>query len=75
MTILRRLKEYLDDQQVRYEILTHREAFTAPEIARVLHVPGKEMASPISTGWKCMPIGLSRQTRRSCSRRERTGRR
>ena len=47
MTILRRLKEYLDDQKVQYEILTHREAFTAPEIAQVLHVPGKEMAKVV----------------------------
>ncbi|MEK6525904.1 MAG: YbaK/EbsC family protein, partial [Nitrospirota bacterium] len=47
MTIVQRLKEYLDNHQVRYEVLAHREASTAPEIAQVLHVPGKELAKVV----------------------------
>lgn len=47
MTILRRLKDYLDEQKVQYEVLTHQEAFTAPEIAHVLHVSGKELAKVV----------------------------
>jgi Ala-tRNA(Pro) deacylase len=47
MTIVQRLKEYLDNHQVRYEVLAHREAYTAPEIAQVLHVPGKELAKVV----------------------------
>ena len=47
MTISRKLKEYLDGQNVHYEVLTHQEAFTASETAQTLHVPGKELAKVI----------------------------
>ncbi len=44
MTISRKLKEYLDGQNVHYEVLPHQEAFTALETAQTLHVSGKELA-------------------------------
>ena len=47
MTISSKLKDYLDGQKVHYEVLTHQEAYTAPEIAHTLHVPGKELAKVI----------------------------
>lgn len=47
MTILRRLKDYLDGQQVPYQVLAHQEAYSAPEIAQALHVPGKELAKVV----------------------------
>lgn len=47
MTVLRRLKDYLDSQKVPYETLTHQEAYTAPEIAQSLHVPGKDLAKVV----------------------------
>lgn len=47
MAILRRLKEYLDSQKVRYDVLAHQEAFTATTIAHALHVPGKELAKVV----------------------------
>lgn len=47
MTILRRLKDYLDSKKVRYEVLTHEEAYTATQIAHALHVPGKELAKVV----------------------------
>jgi Ala-tRNA(Pro) deacylase len=47
MTILQRLKDYLDSQKVQYQVLTHEEAYTAPEIAHSLHVSGKEMAKVV----------------------------
>ena len=47
VTVLRRLKEYLDREKVRYEVLAHQEAYTAPEIAHELHVPGKELAKVV----------------------------
>lgn len=47
MAILARLKDYLDAEKVRYEVLSHREAYTAPEIAHALHVPGKELAKVV----------------------------
>lgn len=47
MTILRRLKDYLDGQKVQYQVLTHQEAYTAPEIAHTLHVSGKMLAKVV----------------------------
>src|SRR5438094_10564490 len=47
MTMSRRLKDYLDGQKVRYEVLTHQEAYKAPEIAHALHAPEKELAKVV----------------------------
>lgn len=47
MTMSRRLKDYLDGQKVHYEILTHQEAYKAPEIAHALHAPEKELAKVV----------------------------
>ncbi len=47
MTMLRRLREYLDKEKVSYEILTHGETYTAPELAHALHVPGREVAKVV----------------------------
>lgn len=47
MTISRKLKDYLDGQKVPYEILTHQEAYKAPEIAHALHAPEKELAKVV----------------------------
>jgi Ala-tRNA(Pro) deacylase len=47
MSILRRLKEYLDSQHVRYDVLTHKEVYTASEIAQTLHVPGRALAKVV----------------------------
>lgn len=47
MTMSRRLKDYLDGQKVRYEVLIHQEAYKAPEIAHALHAPEKELAKVV----------------------------
>ena len=47
MAILQRLRDYLDSQKVRYEVLAHQEAYTATTIAHALHVPGKELAKVV----------------------------
>ena len=47
MSILRRLKEYLDNAKVSYEVVTHAETYTAPALAQTLHVPGKELAKTV----------------------------
>lgn len=47
MTIPLKLREHLDSQNVDYQILSHEEAYTAPEIAHMLHIPGKELAKVI----------------------------
>lgn len=45
--MLRRLKDYLDGQKVRYEVLAHPEAFTASQVAHALHVSGKRLAKVV----------------------------
>jgi Ala-tRNA(Pro) deacylase len=42
--IIRKLKELLDGQNVKYTVLSHSVAFTAQEVAARAHVPGKEIA-------------------------------
>ena len=47
MPILTKLREFLDQKKVAYEIVSHRQAFTAQEIAAVEHVPGKQLAKVV----------------------------
>jgi Ala-tRNA(Pro) deacylase len=42
-----RLREFLDSEQVNYEITKHPLAYTAQEIAAVTHTPGKELAKSV----------------------------
>ena len=47
MAISERLRKELDLQNVGYEVLQHRGAFTAQEVAASTHVPGRLLAKPI----------------------------
>ena len=47
MTILKKLKDYLEKNGVSYEVGFHPEVFTAQEIAATQHIPGKEMAKVV----------------------------
>ncbi len=47
MPILAKLREYLDSNHVRYEVMSHRQAFTAQEIAAAEHISGKEVAKVV----------------------------
>jgi Ala-tRNA(Pro) deacylase len=47
MPILRKLKEFLDENGVRYQVRSHRTAYTAQEVAAAEHVPGREMAKVV----------------------------
>lgn len=47
MPILTKLRELLDGQKVRYEVLAHRQAFTAQEVAQAQHVRGAELAKVV----------------------------
>ena len=47
MTILKKLKDYLENNKVSYEVGYHQMAYTAQEIAATQHVPGKEMAKVV----------------------------
>lgn len=44
---IQRLKEYLDNQKVKYVIIKHSEYYTAQEVAASAHVPGKELAKTV----------------------------
>ena len=47
MPILTKLREYLDKQGVKYEVLSHRQAFTAQEVAEAQHIKGRELAKVV----------------------------
>jgi Ala-tRNA(Pro) deacylase len=47
MPILTKLKESLDANRVRYEVRSHRTAYTAQEVAAEEHIPGREMAKVV----------------------------
>ena len=47
MTILKKLKDYLEKNQVRYEVGYHERIYTSQEIAAAMHVPGKELAKVV----------------------------
>jgi Ala-tRNA(Pro) deacylase len=42
-----RLKEYLDEEHVKYVTIEHSKAYTAQEVAASAHIPGKEMAKTV----------------------------
>lgn len=41
------LKQYLDDQHVKYITIKHSKAYAAMEVAESAHVPGKELAKTV----------------------------
>lgn len=44
---VRTLKQFLDDNHVKYVTIVHSRAYTASEIAQSAHIPGKEMAKTV----------------------------
>lgn len=42
-----RLEEYLKGNKINYKVVAHPEAYTAQEIAAMMHVPGKELAKVV----------------------------
>lgn len=41
------LKQYLDENNVRYVVISHSPAFTAQGIAALAHIPGRELAKTV----------------------------
>ena len=41
------LRNYLDDHQVKYIIISHSKAYTAQHIAAAAHIPGKDLAKSV----------------------------
>jgi Ala-tRNA(Pro) deacylase len=44
---VRKLKEFLDNNGIKYVTISHSRAFTAQEIAATAHIPGKELAKTV----------------------------
>lgn len=44
---IRKLREFLDSQSVKYLVLSHSTAYTAQEIAASAHIPGKDLAKTV----------------------------
>ncbi|UCG51355.1 MAG: YbaK/EbsC family protein [Candidatus Latescibacterota bacterium] len=44
---IKRLKEFLDSNNVKYVTITHSPAYTAQQIAASAHIPGKELAKTV----------------------------
>jgi len=43
----RKIKEFLDNQKVKYVSLTHSPAFTSQEVAASAHISGKQLAKTV----------------------------
>jgi len=46
-TPARRLKKFLDEQNIKYVSVTHSAAYTAQEVAESAHIPGGELAKSV----------------------------
>lgn len=44
---IRKLTEFLDENEVKYVTLSHSRAYTAQEVAASAHVPGEELAKTV----------------------------
>lgn len=44
---VKKLKEFLDSNQVKYLCITHSPAYTSQEIAAVAHISGKQLAKTV----------------------------
>ena len=44
---VRKLREFLDCNAIKYETISHSEAYTAKEIEASAHIPGKELAKVV----------------------------
>ncbi len=44
---VKKLKEFLDNNHVKYVNIIHSRAYTAQEVAQSAHIPGKEMAKAV----------------------------
>ena len=47
MGVLTRLKDYLDENKIKYVKISHSRAYTAQEVAASVHIPGKELAKTV----------------------------
>jgi Ala-tRNA(Pro) deacylase len=43
----KKLKEFLDENKIKYVSIRHSSAYTAQEIAAIAHIPGKDLAKTV----------------------------
>jgi Ala-tRNA(Pro) deacylase len=56
---VRKLKEFLDSQRIKYVVISHSPAYTAMEVAQSAHIPGKDLAKVVIVvldGRACMAV-------------------
>jgi len=41
------LREFLDNNNIKYQVIFHSKAYTAQEIANLAHIPGQELAKTV----------------------------
>jgi Ala-tRNA(Pro) deacylase len=44
---MRRIREFLDRNHVRYVVMSHSPAYTASQVARSIHIPGRSLAKVV----------------------------
>mgnify|MGYP000022361886 CR=1 FL=1 len=44
---VKKLKDYLDSNKIRYQTINHSTAYTAQQIAASAHIPGRELAKTV----------------------------
>lgn len=42
-----RIKNFLDENQIKYTLVTHSVAYTAQDLASITHIPGREVAKTV----------------------------
>lgn len=42
-----KLKQFLDENEIKYVVITHSQAYSAQQIAATAHIPGKELAKTV----------------------------
>jgi Ala-tRNA(Pro) deacylase len=47
MSVAAKLKQYLHDNRVEYDVLSHARTYTAQDTAQAAHVPGNEVAKSV----------------------------
>jgi len=44
---IKKLREFLEDNNVKYTVVSHSTAYTALEVAELVHISGREVAKPV----------------------------
>lgn len=73
---VQKLKEFLDENKVKYVLISHSPAYTSSEIAQSAHIPGRELAKTIMAkvdGKMAMAVLPSTRTVNFDKLREATG--